>query len=215
MTRTENNLRGIAVAVSDYKEKDKMVRAVTVRGVKSLILRGVKSDKAKLKFAASLFSTIDYFGMGDEMVMVTGANAVEMRYALAEDVKKFAAAEVIAEAVSKCLGEDGDSTAEFALLDLALSSINDGDYDPLAVLVWALCKLLTVEGVDFEDYTLGKGVKTLFRALRDADIAEVGSLDFTEADFVGAANSAERLLNHALGLRLKSLVPVLSMLNPL
>lgn len=215
MTRTENSLRGIAVAVSDYKEKDKMVRAVTDRGVKSLILRGVKSDKAKLRFAASLFSTIDYYGMGDEMLMVTGANAVEMRYTLAEDVKKFAAAEVLSEAVSKCLEEDGDSTAEFALLNLSLSAINDGDDDPLAVLVWALCKLLTVEGVDFEDYTLGKGVKTLFRALRDADIADVGSLDFTPGDFIGAANSAERLLNHALGVRLKSLVPALSMLNPI
>lgn len=213
MTRTENSLRGIAVAVSDYKEKDKTVRAVTDRGVKSLILRGVKSDKAKLKFAASLFSTVDYYGVGDDMLTVTGANAVEMRYALADDVRKFAAAEVLAEAVSKCLGEDGDSTAEFALLDLALSAINGGDDEPLAILVWALCKLMTVEGVDFEDYTLGKGVKTLFRALRDADIAEIGSLDFTGGDFVGAANSAERLLNHALGVKLKSLVPALSVLN--
>ena len=215
MTRTENNLRGIAVQISDYKEKDKMVRAVTDRGVKSLILKSVKSDKAKLRFAASLFSTVDYYGVGGDMLTVTGANAVEMRYALADDVKKFAAASVISEAVSKCLGEDGDSTTEFALLDLALSAINDGNDDPIAVLVWALCKLLTVEGVDFEDYTLGKGVKTLFRALRDADFTEVGSLDFTRGDFVGAANSAERLLNHALGVKLKSLVPALAMLNTL
>lgn len=213
MTRTENNLRGIAVQISDYKEKDKLVRAVTDRGVKSLILKGVKSDKAKLKFAASLFSTIDYYGVGDDMLTVTGANAVEMRYALAEDVKKFAAASVISEAVSKCLEEDGDTTAEFALLDLSLTAVNDGDYDPLAVLVWSLCKLLTVEGVDFEDYTLGKGVKTVFRALSVADISDVGSLDFTAADFIGAANSAERLLNHALGVKLKSIVSSLSLLN--
>lgn len=213
MTRTENNLRGIAVQISDYKEKDKLVRAVTDRGAKSLILKGVKSDKAKLKFAASLFSTVDYYGVGEDMVTVTGANAVEMRYALAEDVKKFAAASVISEAVSKCLGEEGDTTAEFALLDLSLSAVNGGDYDPLAVLVWALCKLLTVEGVDFEDYTLGKGVKTVFRALREADISDVGSLDFTPADFVGAANSAERLLNHALGVKLKSTASSLPLLS--
>lgn len=213
MTRTENNLRGIAVQISDYKEKDKLVRAVTVRGVKSLILKGVKSDKAKLKFAASLFSTIDYYGAGGDMLTVTGANAVEMRYALADDVKKFAAASVISEAVSKCLEDDGDTAAEFLLLDLSLTAVNDGDCDPFAVLVWSLCKLLTVEGVDFEDYTLGKGVKTVFRALREADISDVGSLDFTAADFTGAANSAERLLNHALGVKLKSTVSSLPLLS--
>lgn len=213
MTRTENSFRGIAVSVSDYKEKDKLVRAVTCRGVKSFILKGVKSDKAKMRFAASLFSTVDYYGVGEDITTVIGANEVEMRYNLAGDVRKFAAASVISEAITKCLEDECEANSEFALLELSLSELNDGEEDPLTVLVWTLAKLLAIEGADFEDYTLGKNVKTLFRALRDADISEVGSLDFTEADMTAACYTSERLLEHAFGIKLKSLLPSMAILG--
>lgn len=205
MTRTERNYKAITVAASDFKEKDKTVRALTDCGLKTFVLKGVKGDKAKLKFAASLFSTVEFFAIGDGMLTVSGASPVDMRYGIAEDVKKYAAASVVAEAVSKCCGEEGDTAAEFALLDFALSAIDAGESNPLAVVLWTLVKLFGVEGVDFEDYTVSRGVKTLFRALRDADFTDLDALDFEKADYLNAARFAELLLNHALGIKLRSL----------
>lgn len=205
MTRTERNFKAVTVAVSDFKEKDKTVRALTDCGLKTFVLKGVKSDKAKLKFAASLFSTVEFFAVGDGMFTVSGASPVDMRYGITDDIKKYAAASVVSEAVSKCCEEDGDTAAEFALLDFALSAIDAAETNPLSVVVWTLVKLLAVEGVDFEDYTVGRGVKTLFRALRDADFSDLEALDFEKADYLNAANFAERLLGHALGVKLRSL----------
>lgn len=57
----ELNVSGVVVGAEDYREADRIVRILTPdRGVIRAVMRGVKKEKAKLKFAAMPFAFCEY-----------------------------------------------------------------------------------------------------------------------------------------------------------
>jgi DNA repair protein RecO len=99
----ELNVTAVAVKASDYKENDKMLRLFTPdNGIITAVIKGVKKQGAKLKFAAQPFSFCEYrLAERNGFYTVTGAVQNESLYELTQDPDRFSLASVILEAADR------------------------------------------------------------------------------------------------------------------
>lgn len=115
----EITVTGIVAGSADYKESDKLVRILTPElGVISAIMRGVKKEKAKLKYASMPFSFCQYTLMrrGDFYTVKT-ASQIESLFGVTSTPDMFVSASVMLETASAAT--DGSNCADvfITLLD--------------------------------------------------------------------------------------------------
>lgn len=124
---------GIAVGAEDYKEADKLVRILTPDlGVVRAVMRGVKKEKAKLKFAAMPFAFCEYSLLKrGAFYSVKTATPVESLFGVTRSPETYIAASVMLETAAEAAGEhDPDA---FVFLLTALKSLIYSDREPYAL----------------------------------------------------------------------------------
>ncbi len=121
----------IALKVSDYRDDDRLVRVLTAEhGMASVLLRGVKKAKAKLKPFAQCFAVFDTRLTSNKGAFLTPVEPMLIQdgFSLCADLKVFTAASVAAEATDAALGDDEPHTDVFIeFLKLIKSLRFDGD----------------------------------------------------------------------------------------
>ncbi len=203
MKRAEVKLLGIVARSADYKDNDKLVTILTNNGSLNVILKGVKSEKAKLKLAASLFSYCEYFCLDGELKQVKNAVVISPHIGITMDLKKYAAASIIVEASEKLCRVGGETIAEFEVVKNALDVIDEGGISPLLVSIVALKTLFDIEGVDLAEYAISERVRTILAYIDNSD-GSYDSLDCTEGDILAVLNTFAKVIQHAFSIRLNS-----------
>ncbi len=138
----------IVLKISDYRDDDRLATALTAEhGIVTLLLRGVKKPKAKLKPFAQMFSAFNSHLVAGRGTYLTPTDPMPIAdgFALCSDLRVFAAASVAAEATVAAIGDGEPHTDVFmALLKLLKSLEFDGDpYYQAAVY---MCELLKLSG---------------------------------------------------------------------
>ncbi len=182
-----------------------MVTILTKNGGLNVILKGVKSGKAKLKLAASLFSYVDYYCFDGDVKQVKSATVLKPHLDLTADIKKYAAAAIIVEAVEKLCREGNETIAEFEVVKNSLDIIEEGSMAPLLVAIVALKTLLDIEGVDITEYTLSQRVKSVFAYISNSEGDIYDDLDCTEAELLVVLSSLAKIYTHAFSIRVMAI----------
>ena len=103
----ELNVSGVVVGAEDYREADRIVRILTPdRGVIRAVMRGVKKEKAKLKFAAMPFAFCEYSLMKrGAYYTVKTASPIESLFGVTRSPDVYLAGSVMLEAAAEAAGE--------------------------------------------------------------------------------------------------------------
>ena len=116
----------VVLKVSDYRDDDKLIKVLTAEnGMQSVLLRGVKKAKAKLKPFAQPFACFDTRLVSGKGAFLTPVEPMLIAdgFGLCSDLKVFTAASVAAEATVLAIGDDephADVFVEFLKLERAL-----------------------------------------------------------------------------------------------
>ncbi len=212
MKRAEIRLQGIVARAIDYKDNDKMVTIITDSGSLNLIVKGVKSEKAKLKLAASLFSYVDYYCLDGEVKQVKTATVLKPHLKLTLDLKKYSSASIIVELAEKLCRVGGETEAEFNVVKNALTAIEDDELSPLLIAVISLKRLLDIEGVDLEEYTIPQRVRAILTYISNAG-GDYDTLDCTEADLLAVLATLSKIFSHAFSIYSNAIVETIKALS--
>lgn len=142
------NDKCIVLKITDYRDDDKLARVLTAEhGMASVLLRGVKKAKAKLKPFAQPFAIFDARLVSGKGAFLTPIEPTPISdgFSLCADLKTFTAANVAAEATACAIGDDEPHPhvfAAFVRLIRALEFYGDAYYQA-AVYV---CELLRLSG---------------------------------------------------------------------
>ncbi len=130
----EITVNGLVTGVEDYGESDRLVRLLTAElGVVTVRMRGVKKEKAKLKFAAMPFSLCEYVLMRrGGFYSVKTAAPLESLFAVTYDPEKYVVGSVMLEAAAACTGET-DGAEMLVRLLTALKTLIYSDTDPYSL----------------------------------------------------------------------------------
>ncbi len=131
---------------TDYKENDKIVTLLTAeRGKLTAVLRGVRKNGAKLKFAAQPFCFAEYvLAEKSGRNTVTAVTQADGFYELREDIVAFYAASAVCEVCDVIQPEGDGATDLFFLAIRALRDMCTGNVT--GALVGFLWKALAVAG---------------------------------------------------------------------
>ncbi len=82
-------VKAIVLSAADYKEKDKLVTLFTIEhGLMQVIMKSVKTQKAKMKFAKEPFCFGEFL-ISLPSKVITGANIEDSFFELTKDIDKF------------------------------------------------------------------------------------------------------------------------------
>ncbi len=206
MKRKETAITGIVARSIDYKDNDKLLTVVTTTGTVSVIIKGVRSEQAKLKLACSLFSLVDYSCMecAGGLYQATTAAVLRQHYAVWTDIKRYSAASVLTEAVAKVSSEGNDTSEELELLKNLLEIVDESDINPLVVAAYGLNLLFSLEGVDYEEFAIPLRERELLTALNNAKPTELDALDSTEPLLLALLGTMGRIYHYAFSAKLNS-----------
>lgn len=151
----------IVLKVSDYRDDDRLARVLTAgNGAATVLLRGVKKAKAKLKPYAQAFAVFDarlVSGRG-KFLTVVEPMLIQDGFSLCADLKVFAAASVAAEATDRALGDDEPHPQVFIEFLKLLKALQSGG-EPYYQAATYMTKLLENSGF-FREYTYDIEPKT-------------------------------------------------------
>lgn len=84
-------VKAIVLGGTNYKEKDKLVRLFTLEnGKMTVAMRGVRGDKAKMKFAKEPFCFGEFLiEQGKSSNIVTGVDIIDNFYNLSKNIEKY------------------------------------------------------------------------------------------------------------------------------
>ena len=104
-------VKGIVLGGTNVKEKDRIVSLYTLeQGKISVSMKGVRGDKAKMKFAKEIFCFGEFIiEEGKAIPVVTGVDIIDTFYGLASDIDKYYEGCAILDIVSKMGGESNPS----------------------------------------------------------------------------------------------------------
>jgi len=96
-------VKAIVLGGTNVKEKDRIINVYSLeQGKLSLSMKGVRGDKAKMKFAKELFCFADFIiEEGKSIPTVTGVDIIDSFYGLSQDIDKYYEACAILDIVSK------------------------------------------------------------------------------------------------------------------
>ena len=130
----------VTLKISDYRENDRLAKVLTAEhGMVTVLLRGVKKAKAKLKPFAQCFAVFDTRLTSNKGAFLTPVEPMLIQdgFSLCADLKVFTAASVAAEATELALGDDEPHTdvfIEFLKLIKALRFDGDPYYQAAAYM---------------------------------------------------------------------------------
>lgn len=168
----------IVLKVSDYRDDDRLVKALTAEhGMVSVLLRGVKKAKAKLKPFAQAFSVFDSRLVSNKSAFLTPVEPMLIRdgFALCADLKAFAAASVAAEATIESICDEqahADIFLEYLRLLQALYENGEPYYNAAVYIT----RLLEISGF-YKPYAYDDEPKTPVRLLGYAQKLGYGEFD--------------------------------------
>ena len=156
----------IVLKISDYRDDDKLAKVLTAdHGMVTVLMKGVKKAKAKLKPFAQVFAVFDTRLLANRGTFLTIVDPLLIQdgFSLCADLKVFTAASVAAEATVAAIGDDEPHPMmflEFLKLLKALIACESPYYLAAAYTV----KLLALSGF-FRDYGYTDAPKTPAQAL--------------------------------------------------
>lgn len=147
----EVKLNALCVRTIDYKDNDRLLSLCSVEGGKILAkIRGCKSPKSKLRFAASPFCFGEYILSSSPggHYTVTGCSAYDCFSALTADISKYYAGFLVLEVTEKLSSDDVESTAGLVLKGVeCLKELCYGDDErPEKTLINYLKNVLALSG---------------------------------------------------------------------
>ena len=122
-------MSGVVIGATDYKESDKLISILTpTLGLIRAHMRGVKKEKAKLKFAAMPFAFCEYSLMrrGDFYTVKT-ATQIESLLGVSKTPETYVTASVLLEASGHAVGSQASPDVFIALLTTLKKLIYAGD----------------------------------------------------------------------------------------
>ena len=173
----------IVLKVSDYRDNDKLAKVLTAaNGLVTVLLRGVKKAKAKLKPFAQEFSVFDTRLTAHHGTFLTPIEPMLIQdgFSLSTDLKVFTAASVAAEATVLSICDDEQHTQLFVEM-LRLFSVLQPDMDPYYQTCVYLLSLMELSGF-YKEYKycadpqspiqmLGYAQKTGYNKRPDSDMS--------------------------------------------
>lgn len=173
----------VVLKISDYRENDRLAKVLTAsNGMVTVLLRGVKKAKAKLKPFAQEFAVFDTRLTANRGVFLTPIEPLLIQdgFSLCADLKVFTAASVAAEATVDALGDDEPHPQVF-LEFLKLLKALQPNCDPYYQAAVYMTRLLELTGFyreygcDGEPKTpvqmLGYAQKTGYEKSEDRDLS--------------------------------------------
>lgn len=151
----------IVLKISDYRDNDKLARVLTAEnGLVTVLFRGVKKEKAKLKPFAQPFAVFNARLTSSKSSFLTPLEPMLIQdgFSLCVDLKTFTAASVAAEAtVGAICDEENHSDMFVAFLKLVKALLFDGD--PFYSATVYMAELLKISGF-FREYSYDVEPKT-------------------------------------------------------
>ncbi|MGD9901364.1 MAG: DNA repair protein RecO [Spirochaetales bacterium] len=147
----EFKVKAIVLKAIDYKEKDKIVHLFSLEhGKISAILKGVRSEKAKLKFAAQPFCFADFILVkkGD-LFIVTNVDLEDSFFDLTKDLNSYYLSFTLLEMVDVALMEEEANALVFINLLKALKLICYDKVNAKLVVLKFVLGMLKVLGYRF------------------------------------------------------------------
>ena len=145
-----NDVRVTALVIKaiNYSENDKLLTLITLERGKILArLRGCKSPKSKLKFAASpLFFGEYQLVLKDDRFTITGCDAKESFHELTDDTIKYYVASVIMEITNRLTEENSDCSDLFIEVIKSLKILSYSNIDPLIILIKGMLNIMKIAG---------------------------------------------------------------------
>jgi len=147
----ELKLQAIVLGSLDYKEKDKIVTLFTLeQGIIKAVLKGVKSEKAKLKFAKEPFCFLNVIlNKTGEFYTIINADLLDSFFDLTKDFKKYYSAFSLFEIVQASLMQNEPNPLVFIHLLKALKLICYDNISSSLVLLKFTLGMLKVLGYRF------------------------------------------------------------------
>lgn len=139
----ELTVNGLSAGGQDYKEADKLVKLLTAeQGVIHVLMKGVKKEKAKLKFAAMPFSFCEYrlIERGGFYTVITASEQGSL-FDIMYDPDKYLIASIMLESGSAAMGGAPAPDIFFYLLD-GIKRLLYSDTDAYSVGVNFILRLL-------------------------------------------------------------------------
>lgn len=143
----------IVLKISDYRDDDRLAKVLTAgNGMVTVLLRGVKKAKAKLKPFAQEFSVFDTRLVSNRGAFLTPIEPLLIQdgFSLCADLKIFTAASVAAEATVTAIGDDEPHPHVFLEILKFISALTP-DCDPYYEACVYMTRLLSLAGF-FREY---------------------------------------------------------------
>ena len=124
----EVKLNALCVRTIDYRDNDRLLSLCSVEGGKILAkIRGCKSPKSKLRFAAIPFCFGEYIlnSSPSGHYTVTGCSAYDCFSELTADISKYYAGFFVLEVTEKLSSEDAESTAKLVLKAVECKTVDN------------------------------------------------------------------------------------------
>ncbi|MCL2540194.1 MAG: DNA repair protein RecO [Firmicutes bacterium] len=145
---SEQKISGLVLRAINYGDRDKILTVICPElGKISLIMRGVRAEKAKMKFAAGVFCFAEYcLAKTGDMWLVTGANEIESFYAISQSAEKLKYASAVVELADKASVLSEQNVSLFLLSVKTLKAIAYGRAVPQLVFLKFCIELFNLSG---------------------------------------------------------------------
>ncbi len=176
-----NNFLGIILRSVDYKEKDKLLTIATQNGIVTVLARGVRSSKAKLKAFTGVLTFGEFCVEEGKMgKILTNVDCEENFYNCWTDSQKYTAALLCLEGYEKSFASEEDAAEPFVTLLKVLKEINYNNTLPAALALWFLLKISTLMGIDYRQIEQFDTKAVFFlEAMDKLNCSEIDSLELT------------------------------------
>lgn len=144
----------VILKVGDYRDDDRLAKALTAEhGLVSVLLKGVKKAKAKLKPFAQPFAVFDarFISGRGAFLTVVEPMMVSDGFTLCADLRTFTAASVASEATVAAIGDDEAHPLMFAEFVRLIKAL-EFDGNPYYQAAVYMCELLRLCGF-YREYT--------------------------------------------------------------
>ena len=171
----DTKVKGIVLASKDYKENDKLLWLLTPIGKLTVLAKGVKKPKAKLKPASMPFCFGEYLltNKGGEIYTLTSCEVIDSFFDITSDYDSFLIGCKMLDIAGKIVNEENGLDIMLLLLKL-LNLVAYVDLNDYVVFVKYLTEILSNIGFRLNLDKCSKcGEKFLTKVYLDTDTGEV------------------------------------------
>ena len=171
----DTKVKGIVLASKDYKENDKLLWLLTPLGKLTIVAKGVKKPKAKLKTVAMPFCFGEFVlaSKGGEIYTLTSCEVIDSFFDITSDYESFLIGCKMLEIAGLVVKEDNGLDVMLLLLKL-LNMVAYDDVNDYIILIKYLTELLSRSGFRLNlDKCSNCGEKFITKVYLDITTGEV------------------------------------------